>query len=87
MAAKKARDASVVPEPEPAVAELPNRGFRLRDPFDWSSGDDGAAGVTDQVIGVGDGEARSFRLVKHYGAVVRRITRPVAEAAPAASVV
>jgi uncharacterized protein (TIGR02217 family) len=48
----------------------PARGFRLRDPFDFEG--------TDEVIGVGDGAARSFRLVKHYDGVARRITRPVA---------
>jgi uncharacterized protein (TIGR02217 family) len=47
----------------------PARGFRLRDPFDFSG--DG------EVLGVGDGEASSFALVRTYGAVVRRITRPV----------
>jgi len=46
------------------------RGFRLRDPFDF-------AGV-DEVIGVGDGIARRFALVKRYGDATRRITRPVA---------
>jgi uncharacterized protein (TIGR02217 family) len=48
----------------------PARGFRLRDPFDH----DGA----DEAIGTGDGVAQRFQLVKHYGAAVRRITRPVA---------
>jgi len=47
----------------------PARGFRLRDPFDFSG--------EDEVIGVGDGEASVFALVKTYGAVTRRITRPV----------
>ncbi len=46
------------------------RGFRLRDPFDFA-----AAG---EVVGVGDGVARRFALVKSYGAAERRITRPVA---------
>jgi uncharacterized protein (TIGR02217 family) len=46
------------------------RGFRLRDPFDFA-----AAG---EVVGVGDGVARRFALVKSYGATERRITRPVA---------
>ncbi len=45
------------------------RGFRLRDPFDFA-----AAG---EVVGVGDGVARRFALVKSYGAAERRITRPV----------
>ena len=48
----------------------PARAFRLRDPFD-------SEGV-DEPIGVGDGTARRFALVKRYGDQVRRITRPVA---------
>lgn len=56
----------------------PARAFRLRDPFDDCSNDDGTPGATDQVIGEGDGEAQAFALVKHYGGVARRITRPVA---------
>ncbi len=48
----------------------PARGFRLRDPFDF-------AGIGER-IGVGDGAIRRFALVKHYGASVRRITRPEA---------
>ena len=47
----------------------PARGFRLRDPFDFSG--------EGEVLGVGDGEASSFPLVRTYGAVTRRITRPV----------
>lgn len=47
----------------------PARGFRLRDPFDWQG--------VDEQIGVGDGTAQSFELVKHYGEVARRVTRPV----------
>ncbi|MGY2734802.1 uncharacterized protein (TIGR02217 family) [Sphingomonas sp. UYP23] len=55
----------------------PARAFRLRDPFDFSSG--GATfGATDQLLGEGDGISVSFALVKHYGDTVRRITRPVA---------
>ncbi|RZF59206.1 TIGR02217 family protein [Sphingomonas populi] len=54
----------------------PARAFRLRDPFDASSG--GAAPTPlDQQIGIGDGIATRFALVKHYGVVARRITRPV----------
>jgi uncharacterized protein (TIGR02217 family) len=60
------------------------RGFRLRDPSDYSS--NGMAGVPtalDQVIGVGDGAKARFPLVKAYGpdseAQQRRITRPRAE--------
>ncbi|MES2442790.1 MAG: DUF2460 domain-containing protein [Pseudomonadota bacterium] len=56
----------------------PARGFRLRDPFDASSGESDEVGVTDQVIGIGDGEMQGFALVKHYGEVARRVTRPVA---------
>ena len=48
----------------------PARGFRLRDPFDWRA--------ADQAIGTGDGTKMRFALVKHYGGVARRITRPVA---------
>lgn len=54
----------------------PARAFRLRDPFDASSGGD-VPTLLDQQIGIGDGIATRFALVKHYGAVVRRITRPV----------
>lgn len=47
----------------------PARGFRLRDPFD--------ASAEDEVIGIGDGIEARFQLVKRYGEVARRITRPV----------
>lgn len=60
------------------------RGFRLRDPSDFSS--NGMTGVPtpmDQVLGTGDGATSRFALVKHYGeggdAQKRRITRPRAE--------
>ena len=59
----------------------PARGFRLRDPFDFSSGGAGfgaSFGAGDQLLGEGDGVTVSFALVKHYGDAVRRITRPVA---------
>lgn len=56
----------------------PARGFRLRDPFDDCSNDAGAPGATDQLLGEGDGERQAFALVKTYGDVARRITRPVA---------
>ncbi|KQN03239.1 hypothetical protein ASE82_06650 [Sphingomonas sp. Leaf230] len=46
------------------------RGFRLRDPFDFDA--------VGEVVGVGDGVLRRFGLVKSYGAMERRITRPVA---------
>lgn len=59
----------------------PARGFRLRDPFDWRSREGGAPTPLDQRIGTGDGDAVRFALVKHYGEVARRITRPVAGSA------
>ncbi|MDQ0248290.1 uncharacterized protein (TIGR02217 family) [Sphingomonas kyeonggiensis] len=49
----------------------PARGFRLRDPFDCFA--------LDELIGVGDGVTTHFQLVRRYGSVVRRITRPVAQ--------
>ena len=59
------------------------RGFRLRDPFDFSSnGMSGEPGAGDQLLGIGDGEAARFQLCKRYGAgdgQVRPITRPRAE--------
>ncbi len=62
----------------------PARGFRLSDPFDFSSnGLTGNPTPTDQPIGVGDGQTVSFRLSKSYGPgtdpQVRAITRPRAE--------
>ncbi|MBC2670919.1 TIGR02217 family protein [Novosphingobium piscinae] len=60
------------------------RGFRLRDPTDFSSnGLTGTPTAGDQWLGTGDGAATRFALVKRYGAAdgdpqVRRITRPVA---------
>ncbi|MEG3181978.1 DUF2460 domain-containing protein [Sphingomonas sp. LT1P40] len=56
----------------------PARAFRLRDPFDDCSNDEGDPGALDQMVGEGDGEVQSFPLVKHYGEVARRIFRPVA---------
>ena len=57
-------------------------GFRFQDPVDSrSSAPSGAVSATDQPIGVGDGERRSFQLVKVYGdaggATVRTIAKPV----------
>lgn len=49
----------------------PARAFRLRDPFDHA-GD-------NVVLGIGDGIAARFQLVKRYDAVARRITRPVTD--------
>jgi len=61
----------------------PARGFRLRDPSDFSSrAMTGTPTAVDQRLGTGDGLATDFALVKRYGqgedAQVRRITRPVA---------
>jgi uncharacterized protein (TIGR02217 family) len=59
------------------------RGFRLRDPFDFSShGMGGAPAATDQLIGVGDGLTARFRLCKRYDGPepqTRPITRPRAD--------
>jgi uncharacterized protein (TIGR02217 family) len=58
------------------------RGFRFRDPYDFSS-QAGAGAVTagDQLLGMGDGRRTEFALIKRYGeeedAELRRITRPV----------
>jgi len=56
------------------------RGFRVRDPFDYSSSDmTGKAGPLDQLLGVGDGLTARFRLCKHYAGPepqIRYITRP-----------
>ena len=55
----------------------PASGFRLRDPFDFSSnGMTGVPTMLDQLLGEGDGLAASFQLVKHYGDQRRTITRP-----------
>ena len=59
------------------------RGFRLRDPFDFSShGMTGVPEAGDQLLGIGDGLAARFRLCKRYGGLepqVRPITRPRAD--------
>ena len=57
------------------------RGFRLRDPSDYSSHNmTGIPAATDQDLGTGDGLTTDFRLVKRYGVgeavQARRITRP-----------
>jgi uncharacterized protein (TIGR02217 family) len=52
--------------------------FRFRDPFDFASRDDGlAVTANDQVLGVGDGTAVRFKLVKNYGAGVEAYERPI----------
>jgi uncharacterized protein (TIGR02217 family) len=58
------------------------RGFRFRDPYDFSSRSiAGAVTAGDQLLGVGDGVRTEFPLIKRYGAEgdaeLRRITRPV----------
>lgn len=60
------------------------RGFRLSDPFDFSSNAmTGTPTMLDQKIGVGDGLAGSFQLIKNYGdgdePQIRPITRPRAD--------
>ena len=57
------------------------RGFRLRDPSDFSSNAmTGVPTATDQLLGNGDGLKASFPLLKRYGEdgaeQLRRITRP-----------
>ena len=55
----------------------PARGFRLRDPFDFSSsGMTGEPTPVDQLLGIGDGLQATFDLCKHYGEQQRRISRP-----------
>ncbi|MGI8942627.1 MAG: DUF2460 domain-containing protein [Qipengyuania sp.] len=55
----------------------PATGFRLRDPYDFSSnGMTRTPTAADQLIGTGDGLRSTFRLVKNYGEQVRPITRP-----------
>jgi uncharacterized protein (TIGR02217 family) len=58
-------------------------GFRWRDRLDHSSSSPGApASPLDQGIGIGDGVAAAFQLVKNYGAgfapYTREIAKPVA---------
>ena len=60
------------------------RGFRLRDPSDFSSNAmTGVPTATDQLLGIGDGLKASFPLLKRYGEdgaeQLRRITRPRAD--------
>ncbi len=55
----------------------PATGFRLRDPFDFSSaGMVDTPTATDQVIGTADGVQSTFALRKNYGPQVRFVTRP-----------
>ncbi|MFM5954286.1 MAG: DUF2460 domain-containing protein [Novosphingobium sp.] len=60
------------------------RGFRLRDPTDFSSNAmTGTLTASDQLLGTGDGLTASFPLLKRYGEgeaqQLRRITRPRAD--------
>ena len=61
------------------------RGFLLRDPSDYSTNAmTGTPGPADQLLGIGDGLAARFALLKRYGAdevgaQLRRITRPRGE--------
>jgi len=57
------------------------RGFRLADPFDFSSNEmTGAPTMLDQLVGIGDGLTATFQLAKRYGdpadPQVRPISRP-----------
>lgn len=57
------------------------RGFRISDPFDHSSnGMTGTPGMSDQIIGTGDGITADYQLVKSYGTgsepQIRAISRP-----------
>ncbi len=59
----------------------PARGFRISDPFDFSTHQmTGTPTMSDQLIGVGDGAQTDFQLTKSYGSLadpqIRSITRP-----------
>jgi uncharacterized protein (TIGR02217 family) len=59
------------------------RGFRLADPFDFSSnGMIGVPGPLDQLIGIGDGLTASFQLVKRYGDPADPQLRPISRPRP-----
>lgn len=56
--------------------------FRFRDPTDYKScRPNKTISITDQIIGLGDGEVQEFQLIKSYsdvaGTYVRVITKPV----------
>jgi uncharacterized protein (TIGR02217 family) len=54
------------------------RGFRLADPFDFSSnGMTGAPTALDQLLGIGDGLTATFQLVKRYGDPADPQLRPI----------
>ncbi|TIX49377.1 DUF2460 domain-containing protein [Alteraurantiacibacter aquimixticola] len=59
------------------------RGFRLADPFDFSSnGLTGSPSMFDQRIGVGDGLAGVFQLTKSYGEGAEPQVRPISRPRP-----
>ena len=54
------------------------RGFRLTDPFDFSSNAmTGQPSAADQLLGIGDGNTASFPLTKSYGANDEPQIRPI----------
>ena len=56
----------------------PARGFRLRDPYDYSSrGGVREPTAEDELLGVGDGIRADFQLLRNYGEQQRPVTRPV----------
>ncbi|MBV1918965.1 MAG: DUF2460 domain-containing protein [Sphingomonadaceae bacterium] len=60
------------------------RGFRLRDPSDYSSnGMVGAPTMSDELLGTGDATTSTYPLIKRYGdgnaQQIRRVTRPIFE--------
>ncbi len=58
----------------------PARGFRFRDPYDFSShAMIDAPGPGDQPLGTGDGGTTRYQLAKYYGEQRRTITRPRSE--------
>ncbi|WP_417580455.1 TIGR02217 family protein [Pelagibacterium sp.] len=58
--------------------------FLWRDAVDFSSSPEGGTTMaSDQRIGTGDGETRSFQLVKHYGASFDPYLRPITKPEPA----
>jgi uncharacterized protein (TIGR02217 family) len=59
------------------------RGFRLADPFDFSSNAmTEAPTMLDQLLGIGDGLTATFQLVKHYGDALDPQLRPISRPRP-----
>lgn len=59
------------------------RGFRLADPYDFSSNAMvGTPTMLDQIIGTGDGLTATYRLVKNYGGADDPQTRPITRPRP-----